>query len=127
MIQVIVQATSEATDSLLESCAAVRSMTTDVYTPHTGETIRIGEDMRNFTVALSDALMSSIKMSTVSLRRCLAIVYLLLGNDANNPIYLSTKTAKLLLSREESVNRQVLAFLSSNHYASLKDKMRTLL
>jgi hypothetical protein len=126
MIQVIVQATSEATDSLLESCAAVRSMTTDVYTPHTGETIRIGEDMRNFTVALSDALMSSIKMSTVSLRLPSHRLFTL-GNDANNPIYLSTKTAKLLLSREESVNRQVLAFLSSNHYASLKDKMRTLL
>lgn len=66
-IQVIVQAASNATDSLLEACKATRSMTTEVYAPLTGETIRIGEDMRNFTVALSDALMSSIKMSTVSI------------------------------------------------------------
>jgi len=40
-------------------------MTTEIYTPGTGETIRIGEDMRNFTVALSDALMSSLKMAVV--------------------------------------------------------------
>ncbi|KIM25567.1 hypothetical protein M408DRAFT_74190 [Serendipita vermifera MAFF 305830] len=60
---VIVQASPEATESLIESCKATKSMTTEVYAPSIGETVRIGEDMRNFTVALSDALMSSIKMS----------------------------------------------------------------
>ncbi|KAG8812844.1 hypothetical protein FRC18_002777 [Serendipita sp. 400] len=39
------------------------SMTNEVYTPKVGEMVRIGENIENFTVALSDALMSSIKMS----------------------------------------------------------------
>lgn len=63
--QIIVQASSEATDSLVEACKITRSMNADIFTPTLGETIRIGEDMRNFTIALSDATMSSVKMSAV--------------------------------------------------------------
>ncbi|PVF96449.1 hypothetical protein CPB86DRAFT_736678 [Serendipita vermifera] len=61
---ILVQATSNATESLIDACRSIRSMTTEIYAPRVGETLRVGEDMRNFTLALSDALMSSIKMST---------------------------------------------------------------
>ena len=63
----MVQATEDATDSLLQSCAMIKAMTTEIYHPKVGEAIRIGEHMHNFTLALSDALMASVKMSSVSL------------------------------------------------------------
>jgi cleavage and polyadenylation specificity factor subunit 2 len=61
----VVQATEEATDSLLQSCAMIKAMTTEIYHPKVGEAIRIGEHMHNFTLALSDALMASVRMSSV--------------------------------------------------------------
>ncbi|KAG8825638.1 hypothetical protein FRC17_008585 [Serendipita sp. 399] len=60
---IIVQGTEEATESLRDACKAIKSMTNEVYAPKIGETVRIGENIENFTVALSDSLMSSIKMS----------------------------------------------------------------
>jgi len=45
----------------------IKAMTTEIYHPKVGEAIRIGENMHNFTLALSDALMASVKMSSVSL------------------------------------------------------------
>ncbi|KAG8856093.1 hypothetical protein FRB91_001267 [Serendipita sp. 411] len=60
---IIVQGTEEATESLMDACKSIKSMTNEVYTPKVGEMVRIGENIENFTVALSDALMSSIKMS----------------------------------------------------------------
>jgi len=44
----------------------IKAMTTEIYHPKVGEEIRIGEHMHNFTLALSDALMASVKMSSVS-------------------------------------------------------------
>ena len=45
----------------------IKAMTTEIYHPKVGEAIRIGEHMHNFTLALSDALMASVKMSSVGL------------------------------------------------------------
>lgn len=63
----MVQATEGATESLLQSCAMIKAMTTEIYHPKVGEAIRIGEHMHNFTVALSDALMASLRVSSVRL------------------------------------------------------------
>lgn len=45
----------------------IKAMTTEIYHPKVGEAIRIGEHMHNFTLALSDALMASVRMSSVRL------------------------------------------------------------
>ena len=52
---------------MTEACKAVKSMSAEIYAPKVGETIRIGENMENYTIALSDALMSSLKMAAVGL------------------------------------------------------------
>ena len=64
--KIVVHATPNATDALLESCANIRAMTRDVYAPALGETIQIGQQTNNFSISLSDELLLSIKMSRVS-------------------------------------------------------------
>lgn len=41
-------------------------MTRDIYAPGVGESIQIGQQTNVFTVALSDELIASVKMSRVS-------------------------------------------------------------
>lgn len=83
---IIVQATSEATESLAEACKAIKSMSAEIYTPRVGETIRIGENMENYTIALSDALMNSLKMATYEDNE-IAFVRGRLSNPTSTGIY----------------------------------------
>ncbi|KAG8961095.1 hypothetical protein FRC03_005791 [Tulasnella sp. 419] len=60
---IVVHATSEATDALLQSCASIRSMTQDIFTPGIGESITIGQHTNTFSISLADTLLASLKMS----------------------------------------------------------------
>ncbi|THH16445.1 hypothetical protein EW146_g4205 [Bondarzewia mesenterica] len=60
---IIVHAPPRATDALIESCANIRAMTKDIYAPFQGESIQIGQNTNSFSLALSDELLASIKMS----------------------------------------------------------------
>ncbi|GJJ07412.1 hypothetical protein Clacol_001614 [Clathrus columnatus] len=60
---IIVHASSEATDSLLESCKAIKAMTKEIYSPAVGESCQIGQHTNSFSISLSDELLSSIRMS----------------------------------------------------------------
>ncbi|KAG9118397.1 hypothetical protein FRC07_007107, partial [Ceratobasidium sp. 392] len=61
--QIIVHSHREATDTLKDSCLSIKSMTRDIYAPDVGESIQIGQQTNVFTVALSDELIASVKMS----------------------------------------------------------------
>jgi cleavage and polyadenylation specificity factor subunit 2 len=65
VIQIIVHASHEATETLIESCANIRAMTKDIYAPAAGETIQIGQHTSTFSISLSDELLLSVKMSRV--------------------------------------------------------------
>lgn len=67
LLQIIVHATSEATDALLESCRSIRVMTRDIYTPLQGENVQIGQHVNSFSLSLSESLLASVAMSRVSL------------------------------------------------------------
>ncbi|KAG8749879.1 hypothetical protein FRC12_013176 [Ceratobasidium sp. 428] len=60
---IIVHSHREATDALKDSCLSIKSMTRDIYAPDVGESIQIGQQTNVFTVALSDELIASVKMS----------------------------------------------------------------
>lgn len=60
---IIVHSHQEATDALKESCLSIKAMTRDIYAPDVGEIIKIGQQTNVFTVALSDELIASVKMS----------------------------------------------------------------
>lgn len=64
--QIIVHAPPKATDVLIDSCGTIRAMTKDIYAPAAGESIQIGQQTNTFSISLSDELMKSIKMSSVS-------------------------------------------------------------
>lgn len=66
IFQIIVHAPSMATDSLLESCGAIKAMTKEIYSPAVGQSCQIGQHTNSFSISLSDELLSSIKMSRVS-------------------------------------------------------------
>src|ERR1700761_6122793 len=66
-IQIIVHASPSATDALLAACSNIRTMTKDVFAPGEREVVQIGQHTQNFAIQLSDELIKSIKMSTVSL------------------------------------------------------------
>ena len=63
--KIIVHAPSPATDALIESCSAIRAMTRDIYAPTQGENVQIGQHTNSYSISLSEALLSSIKMSSV--------------------------------------------------------------
>ena len=63
--QIIVHASPAATDHLLESCARIRAMTTDIYAPLAGEGIQIGQYTNSFSISLSDELLASLQISKV--------------------------------------------------------------
>lgn len=63
--QIIVHAPSSATDTLIESCNGIRSMTKDIFAPDVGETIQIGQQTNSFSINISDELLASLKISRV--------------------------------------------------------------
>jgi cleavage and polyadenylation specificity factor subunit 2 len=66
LAQIIVHSHREATDGLKESCLSIKAMTRDIHAPDVGESVQIGQQTNVFTVALSDELIASVKMSRVS-------------------------------------------------------------
>jgi cleavage and polyadenylation specificity factor subunit 2 len=62
-----VHAPKDAADLLIESCANIRAMTKDIFAPARGESVQIGQQTNTFSISISDELLASIKMSTVSL------------------------------------------------------------
>ncbi|KAG8918663.1 hypothetical protein FRC01_001733 [Tulasnella sp. 417] len=60
---IIVHAANEATEALVQSCASIRAMTHDIYTPTVGETVTIGQRTNTFSIALADSLLASLKLS----------------------------------------------------------------
>ncbi|KIY49386.1 hypothetical protein FISHEDRAFT_41247 [Fistulina hepatica ATCC 64428] len=60
---IIVHATPEASDVLIESCGNIRAMTKDIFAPEFGQSVQIGQQTNSFSVSISDALLSSIRMS----------------------------------------------------------------
>ncbi|CAE6363218.1 unnamed protein product [Rhizoctonia solani] len=60
---IIVHSHQEATDALKESCLSIKAMTRDIHAPDVGESVQIGQQTNVFTVALSDELIASVKMS----------------------------------------------------------------
>ncbi|KAG8892831.1 hypothetical protein FRC00_011430, partial [Tulasnella sp. 408] len=60
---IIVHAPDEATEALVQSCASIRAMTHDIYTPAVGDTVTIGQRTNTFSIALADSLLASLKLS----------------------------------------------------------------
>ncbi|KIJ56611.1 hypothetical protein M422DRAFT_22765 [Sphaerobolus stellatus SS14] len=61
---IIVHASSEATQSLIEACDAVRAMTKEIFAPALGDTCQIGQHTNSFSISLSDEVLASLKMSS---------------------------------------------------------------
>ena len=57
----------EAASSLIEACSAVRALTKEIYAPSVGEKVQIGQHTNSYSISLSEALLTSLKMSSVSL------------------------------------------------------------
>ncbi|KAG6833930.1 hypothetical protein H0H87_007941 [Tephrocybe sp. NHM501043] len=60
---IIVHAPSSATNTLIESCANIRSMTKDIFAPAVGESVQIGQQTNSFSISISDELLATLKMS----------------------------------------------------------------
>ncbi|KAF8663435.1 hypothetical protein AX16_001005 [Volvariella volvacea WC 439] len=60
---VIVHASTNSAEALVESCANIRSMTKDIYTPAIGESVQIGQQTNSFSISISDELLASLRMS----------------------------------------------------------------
>lgn len=54
----------------MQSCASIRAMTHDIYTPAVGDTVTIGQRTNTFSIALADSLLASLKLSKVSAIPC---------------------------------------------------------
>ncbi|KAJ7180289.1 beta-lactamase-like protein [Mycena crocata] len=61
---IIVHAPTDAAELLIESCANIRAMTKDIFAPSRGESVQIGQQTNSFSIAISDELLASLKMST---------------------------------------------------------------
>ncbi|KAJ6515698.1 beta-lactamase-like protein [Mycena sanguinolenta] len=61
---IIVHASTEAAQVLIESCANIRAMTKDIFAPARGESIQIGQQTNSFSISISEELIASLKMST---------------------------------------------------------------
>lgn len=72
--QIIVHATPDATNALIQSCGDIRAMTKDIYAPVQDETVQIGQQTNTFSISLSDDVLASIKMSRVSISLASACV-----------------------------------------------------
>ncbi|POY69950.1 hypothetical protein BMF94_7042 [Rhodotorula taiwanensis] len=62
---VIVDGKREAIEDLANACRAVTSMTQDIFTPDLGETIKVGEETKNFSLRLGDSIMATLRLSRV--------------------------------------------------------------
>jgi len=60
---IIVHAPSTASDTLIESCNNIRSMTKDIFAPEVGESVQIGQQTNSFSINISDELLASLKIS----------------------------------------------------------------
>ncbi|KZW03719.1 hypothetical protein EXIGLDRAFT_600182 [Exidia glandulosa HHB12029] len=60
---ILVHSTTPATEALIESCASIRAMTRDIYTPFLGDSVQIGQHINSFSLSLSEELLASIQMS----------------------------------------------------------------
>ncbi|CAG8667410.1 18459_t:CDS:10 [Dentiscutata erythropus] len=60
---IVVHASPEATNDFAQSCLAIRSMTRDIYTPDVGEVLNVSAAINFYQVKLTDALVSSLKLS----------------------------------------------------------------
>ncbi|KAF9534723.1 beta-lactamase-like protein, partial [Crepidotus variabilis] len=60
---ILVQARPEATDSLIDACSNIRSMTKGIFAPGVGETIQIGQQTSSFSLNISDELLASLHIS----------------------------------------------------------------
>ncbi|KDR83941.1 hypothetical protein GALMADRAFT_236445 [Galerina marginata CBS 339.88] len=60
---IIIHAPAAASDSLIESCKNIRSMTKDIFAPEVGESIQIGQQTNSFSINISDELLASLKIS----------------------------------------------------------------
>lgn len=67
LLKIIVHATPDATNALIQSCGDIRAMTKDIYVPSQDETVQIGQQTNTFSISLSDEVLASIKMSRVSI------------------------------------------------------------
>jgi cleavage and polyadenylation specificity factor subunit 2 len=61
---ILVRASAQATNALIESCANIRSMTQDIFAPASGETIQIGQQINSFSISINDDLLKSLRMSS---------------------------------------------------------------
>ena len=81
-------ATSDAADSLIESCGNIQAMTKDIYAPEFGQSVQIGQQTSSFSISISDELLASLRMSRVRIPHHISI-YLSLTNH-------SSRTTKLV-------------------------------
>jgi cleavage and polyadenylation specificity factor subunit 2 len=63
--QIVVGASSTSAESLVTSCASIRSMTKDIMTPKVGESVQIGQQISSYPISIGDELLASIRMSKV--------------------------------------------------------------
>ncbi|KAG0654938.1 hypothetical protein C6P46_001333 [Rhodotorula mucilaginosa] len=62
---VIVDGMRDAIEDLANACKAVTSMTKEIFTPALGETIKVGEETKNFSLRLGDSIMATLRLSRV--------------------------------------------------------------
>ncbi|KAH8830368.1 beta-lactamase-like protein [Flagelloscypha sp. PMI_526] len=60
---IVVGASSTSAESLVTSCASIRSMTKDIMTPKVGESVQIGQQISSYPISIGDELLASIRMS----------------------------------------------------------------
>ncbi|KAG8856775.1 hypothetical protein FRB96_006278 [Tulasnella sp. 330] len=60
---IVVHASTEAADALVESCSSIRAMTQQIFTPAIGESVTIGQHTKTFSISLADTLLASLNMS----------------------------------------------------------------
>lgn len=57
----------DAIEDLANACKAVTSMTKEIFTPALGETIKVGEETKNFSLRLGDSIMATLRLSRVKM------------------------------------------------------------
>ncbi|GAA6030255.1 hypothetical protein JCM8097_009012 [Rhodosporidiobolus ruineniae] len=62
---VIVNGPPSSISDLATACKAVTSMTEEIYMPTLGETVKVGEETKNFSLRLGDSIMASLRLSRV--------------------------------------------------------------
>ncbi|KAG9039624.1 hypothetical protein FRB95_009205 [Tulasnella sp. JGI-2019a] len=62
---IVVHASTEAADGLVESSSSIRAMTQQIFTPAIGESVTIGQHTKTFSISLADTLLASLNMSRV--------------------------------------------------------------